>query len=190
MLRPAHVVDIPILRALIREGALSGSFDRDLATDSREAALFFTNLRQALASGYFVEADPRTGDLATVAVLSYVYLPEGNATLHRPIGFGLFRAISVGYELWLTGIDAAWRGRGHGRKMLAELFDTQPGRKAYVVRVKTYGKESPVMAHLLGSFGYDCVREAPQLTLYLRSDAPESLRTPHAGASAASRQAS
>jgi hypothetical protein len=56
MLRPAHVVDLPILRALIREGALSGSFDRVLATESREAALFFTNLRQALASGYFVEA--------------------------------------------------------------------------------------------------------------------------------------
>ena len=51
-------------------------------------------------------------------------------------------------------------------------------------------REPLAMAHLLRSFGYECVREAPQLTLYLRSDAPESLHTPHAGASAASRQAS
>ena len=50
MLRPANVVDLPILRALIREGALTGSFDRSLATESRESALFFNNLRQALAS--------------------------------------------------------------------------------------------------------------------------------------------
>jgi GNAT superfamily N-acetyltransferase len=180
MLRPANVVDLPILRALIREGALSGSFDRDLATESREAALFFTNLRQALGSGYFVEPDPRTGDLAQVAVLAYVYLSDRDPTIHKPIGFGLFKATSVGYELWLTGVDAAWRGRGHGRAMMAALFDTEPGRRAYLARVKTYGAESPAMAHLLQSFGYHCVRETPQQTLYLRNDAPEPLRTKHA----------
>src|SRR5207247_7899731 len=134
MFRPATVVDLPILRAVIREGALSGSFAPDLATDSREATLFFTNLRQALASGYFVEPDPRTGDLVTLAVLGFVYVPDDDRTMHRPIGFGLFKATSNGYELWLTGIDAAWRGRGHGRRMLAALLDTQPGRKAYLVR--------------------------------------------------------
>src|SRR4029450_3348602 len=85
MLRPANVVDLPILRALIREGALTGSFDRSLATESRESALFFTNLRQALASGYFVETDPRTGDLSTVAVLAFVYLSDEDPTMHRPI---------------------------------------------------------------------------------------------------------
>jgi GNAT superfamily N-acetyltransferase len=190
MLRPANVVDLPILRALIREGALSGSFDRNLATESREATLFFTNLRQALASGYFVELDPRTGDLATVAVLAFVYLSDHDPTVHRPIGFGLFKATSVGYELWLTGIDAAWRGRGHGSRMLAALLDTQPGRKAYLVRVKTYGVESPAMARLLGSFGYNRVRETPQLTWYLRNDAPEALRTSYAGTPASSRNAS
>ncbi len=190
MLRPANVVDLPILRALIREGALTGSFDRGLATESRESTLFFANLRQALASGYFVEPDPRTGDLATVAVLAFVYLSDEDPTMHRPIGFGLFKATSVGYELWLTGIDAAWRGRGHGRRMLAALLDTRPGRDAYLVRVNTYGQESPAMAHLLGSFGYSCVRETPKLTWYLRSDAPEALRASHPGATAAALKAS
>jgi len=188
MLRPANVVDLPILRALIREGALTGSFDRSLATESRESTLFFNNLRQALASGYFVEPDPRTGDLATAAVLAFVYQPDDDPTLHRPIGFGLFKAASIGYELWLTGIDAARRGRGHGRRMLGELLDTRPGREAYLVRVQTYGKESPAMAHLLGAFGYSCIRETPRLTLYLRSDAPDALRASHASTPTPSQQ--
>ena len=176
MLRPAHVVDLPTLRALIREGALTGSFDRELATESRGATKFFTSLRQALATGYSVEPDPRTGDLATFAVLAYVYVPDHDPVVHRPIGFGIFKAAPVGYELWLTGIDAAWRGRGHGRRMLSELLDTPPGRNAYLVRVKNFGAEAPAMAHLLGSFGYTSVRESLKVTWYLRRDAPEALR--------------
>ena len=176
MLRPAHVVDLPTLRALIREGALTGSFDRELATESREATQFFTNLRQALATGYFVEADPRTGNLATFAVLTYIYVSDQDPTVHRPIGFGIFKAAPIGYELWLTGIDAAWRGRGHGRRMLAALLDTPPGRKAFLVRIKNSGDENAPMAHLLSSFGYGSVRETLKLTWYLRGDAPEVLR--------------
>ena len=190
MLRPANVVDLPILRALIREGALSGDFDRDLATESREAILFFTNLRQALSTGYFVEPDPRTGDLVTAAVLAFVYIQDQDPTTHGPIGFGLFKAAAVGYELWLTGIGAVWRGKGHGRKMLAALLETQPGRMAYMARLKTYGKESPAMARLLGSFGYTCVRETPKLAVYLRRDAPEELRTLHITAPSASQKTS
>jgi GNAT superfamily N-acetyltransferase len=175
MLRPANVVDLPILRALVREGALTGSFDRSLGDRVARVHALLQQSRQALASGYFVEPDPRTGDLATMAVLAFVYLPDEDPTMHRPIGFGLFKAASIGYELWLTGIDAAGAGRGHGRRMLAELL-ARAGSRAYLVRVQTYGKESPAMAHLLGAFGYSCIRETPRLTLYLRSDAPESLR--------------
>jgi ribosomal protein S18 acetylase RimI-like enzyme len=182
MLRPATVVDLPILRALIREGAVAGSLDRDLATESRETTLFYSNLRQALASGYFVEQDPRTGDLTTTAVLGFVYVAEGDISMHRPIGFGIFKALAPGYELWLTGVDVAWRGKGHGRAMLAELLATDPGRKAYVVRVRTGGADSPAADHLLQAFGYARLREMPRFTWYLRNDAPaalrEQLRTP------------
>jgi len=170
MLRPAHVVDLPTLRALIREGALTGSFERELATESREATQFFKNLRQALASGYFVEPDPQTGNLATFAVLAYIFVPDHDPTVHRPIGFGIFKAAPIGYELWLTGIDAAWRGRGHGRLLLAALL-------ADKVRLAPWRCiDSPAMAHLLGSFGYSSVRETRKLTCYLRRDAPEALR--------------
>ena len=107
MLRPANVVDLPILRALIREGALNGSFDRDLATESREALLFFSNLRQALASGYFVEEDPRTGDLATVSVPGYVYLPDG---FKDAMAYLVLIGVLI---LWPRGL----LGEAHGRRV-------------------------------------------------------------------------
>jgi GNAT superfamily N-acetyltransferase len=174
MLQPAHVAHLPILRALIRDGAANGSFDRELATDSREAALFFSNLRQALKTGYFVEEDPLTGDLTTVAVPGYVYVPDRGAA-SRPIGFGLFRSIGVGYELWLTGVDAAARGRGHGRAMIAALLGTSEGQRAFVMRVHRFGRDSAAMGHLLSSFGYEQVRDTPMHTWYVRSDAPPGL---------------
>jgi hypothetical protein len=162
MLQPAHVGHLSILRALIRDGAQRGSFDRELATDSREAALFFSNLRQALNTGYFVEEDPQTGDLTTVAVPGYVYLPDRGGAANHPIGFGLFKATDVGFELWLTGVDAEWRA-------------TPPGKKAYVVRVHRFGSDSPAMAHLLASFGYVPVIESRHHEWYLRNDAPPAL---------------
>jgi hypothetical protein len=60
--------------------------------------------------------------------------------------------------------------------MMAALLKTPPGKSAYVVRVNTFGRESPAMGHLLVSFGYGCVRETPQYTWYLRNDAPVELR--------------
>src|SRR3954467_3827206 len=110
MLSPAHVGHLPILRALIRDGAARGSFDRELATDSAEAAQFFSNLRRALTTGYFIEKSVSGGHPTTVAVPGYVYLPERGGALTQPIGFGLFKTIDLGYELWLTGVDPAWRG--------------------------------------------------------------------------------
>jgi ribosomal protein S18 acetylase RimI-like enzyme len=176
MLRPATVVDLPIVRALIREGAARGSFDRTLAADSPGASQFFAKLRQALATGYFVEEDTGSGGLTTSAVPGYMFVPESDRTAHRPIGFGLFRAAAAGYELWLTAIDPAWRGHGHGRGMLAELLDTPPGRAAYVVRIAASDDDSPTVARLLESLGYGCARETPKDAWYLRDDAPEVVR--------------
>lgn len=176
MLRPATVVDLPIVRALIREGAARGSFDRALASDSPKANLFFARLRQALATGYFVEVDAQTGEMATVAVPGFIFVPENDCSAHRPIGFGLFKAATAGYELWLTAVDPAWRGHGHGRAMLAALLATPPGREAYVARVARSGNESATMAHLLESLGYALARETPQDAWYLRGDAPEPVR--------------
>jgi GNAT superfamily N-acetyltransferase len=161
-----------MLRALIRDGAASGAFDRELASDSAEAASFFASLRKALATGYFVEED-RDGMLRTVAVPGYVYLPDDPVAPRQVIGFGLFKARQGGYELWLAGVDQACRGHGHGRAMIAALLDTAPGRAAHVVRVSRFGRHSPAMAHLLGSFGYGVVRETRHHTWYLRHDAPQ-----------------
>jgi GNAT superfamily N-acetyltransferase len=175
MLHPAHVGHLPVLRALIRDGAMRGGFDRELATDSREATMFFSNLRRALTTGFFIEEDPATGDLTTVAVPGYVYHPDRGGAASHPIGFGLFKAIAIGYELWLTGVDPAWRGHGHGRTMLRNLLATPAGRRAYVVKVQRFGRDSPAMAHLLAAYDYAPTKETVHHSWFVRADAPPQL---------------
>ena len=127
MLAPAHAGHLGLVRNLIRQGAIEGSFDAELAINSPETELFFANLRQALLAGYFVEAG-RGGELVTLAAPGYVYAPD-DGDRRQPIGFGLFKSMGdLGYELWLTGMDPQWRGRGHGRAMITGLLATPAGR--------------------------------------------------------------
>jgi hypothetical protein len=176
MIAPAHAGHLATLRALIREGAAEGSFDRELASDSAETKLFFANLRQALVTGYFVVEDAR-GVLSRRAVPGYVYWPEDRNDLSQPVGFGLFRAFGdLGYELWLTGVQSAWRRTGHGRAMLTALLATPAGRLAWVVRVQQRSGSSETMARLLAEHGYAPARETETTRWFLRADAPDGLR--------------
>jgi GNAT superfamily N-acetyltransferase len=175
MLRPAHVIHLPLLRSLIRNGAAHGSFDPELATDSPDALLFFANLRQALVTGYFALQDQRTGQVRSVIAPGYVYFPDTRGAHERPIGFGIFREFAEGYELWLTGIDEAWRGHGHGRQMVSSLLATPAGRFAWIVRVNRASEYSTGMTHLLAEQGYHCERETDASTWYIREGAPASM---------------
>src|SRR5215467_317555 len=129
MLAPAHVGHLAMLRNLIREAAAEGSFDRGLAADTPASVEFFARLKRALVSGYFVEEDPRTGRIESVAVPGYVFWPEDENSGTPPVGFGLFRALDGGYELWLAGLELGKRGGGHGRALLDALFATPPERR-------------------------------------------------------------
>ena len=130
MLRPAHIGHLALLRSLIRDAARDGAFDPALAWDSAAASRFFGELRQALKTGYFVVEDPKSGTVSTVAVPGYVYWADETAGSEPPIGFGLFRAVDDGYELWLAGLETHLRGKGHGRAMLQALFSTPTGARA------------------------------------------------------------
>lgn len=175
MLHAAHAGHLPALRAMIRQGASEGSFDRQLAQDSPDVKLFFENLRQALVTGYFVEQDIH-GYASPRAAPGYVYWPEDRRPDDRPIGFGLFKAFpQFGYELWLTGIDGAWRGCGYGRSLLTSLLATPAGRLAWTVRVQRASASGAVMARLLAEHGYDQVRESRYQMWFLRRDAPPEL---------------
>lgn len=161
---------------VIREGASEGSFDPELATNSPETQLFFANLRQALLTGYFVVEDAR-GVLSRRAVPGYVYWPDDRDEFSQPVGFGLFRAFAdTGFELWLTGVSAAWRGNGHGRRMLAALFGTPAGRLTWVVRVLQASGSVVRMERMLAEHHYAPVRETASTRWFLRADAPEALR--------------
>lgn len=185
MIAPAHAGHLATLRALIREGAAEGGFDRELASDSVETKLFFANLRQALVTGYFVVEDAR-GVLSRRAVPGYVYWPEDRNDLSQPVGFGLFRAFGdLGYELWLTGVASAWRHAGHGRALLRALLATSAGRLAWIVRVQHRSESSPVMSRLLADHGYAPARETDTTHYFLRHDAPDGLRDRIRGAQGA-----
>ena len=136
MLRPAHSGHLALLRSLIRDAARDGAIDPALAWDSPAATRFFGELRQALKTGYFVVEDQASGTVRTVAVPGYVYWADETAGSEPPIGFGLFRAVDDGYELWLAGLETHLRGKGHGRAMLQALFSTPTGRRTKVMRVR------------------------------------------------------
>lgn len=174
MLKPAHVGHLALLRSLIRQGATDGSFDRELGASSPEAEAFFAKLKQALVTGYFVE-ESRTGKIDTVAVPGYVFWPDDRHSGTPPVGFGLFRSLDAGYELWLAGLDLSRRGDGHGRALLAALFATPPGQKTYVVRVQRGSRYVNALQHLLTDFGFVPVGDTARLRWFLRTDAPVDL---------------
>lgn len=174
MLQPAHVGHLAMLRSLIRQGAQDGSFDKELGANSPEAEAFFAKLKRALVTGYFVE-EGRSGRIDTVAVPGYVFWPDGQHTGGQPVGFGLFRAIDDGYELWLAGLDLGARGGGHGRALLAALFATAQGQKTWVVRVQRGSRYVAALQHLLADFGFALVGDTVRLRWFLHADAPPDL---------------
>jgi GNAT superfamily N-acetyltransferase len=175
MLAPAHAGHLPTLRALIREGASEGSFDRELATNSPESQLFFASLRQALLTGYFVVEDAR-GVIAREPASGYMYWPADDIDGARPIGFGLFKAFGeFGYELWLTAIDPTWRGNGHGRRLLSALLATPAGSRTWLVRVQRGNDSAATMEHLLAVNRFALARDTPSTHWFVRDDAPRVL---------------
>jgi len=174
MLEPANVRHLAMLRTLIRQGAQEGSFDRALAAPTPEAEEFFARLKRALVTGYFVE-EGRSGKIDTVAVPGYVFWPDGSHGGAPPAGFGLFRAIESGYELWLAGLDLGMRGGGHGRELLAALFATPQGQKTWIVRMQRGSRYAPAVAHLLAEFGFRLVGDTARLRWFLRKGSPADL---------------
>jgi len=172
MLEPVHVRHLGLLRSLIREGAADGSFDHDLAVESKDSSEFFDKLKRALVNGYFVEQDARTGRIDTVAVPGYVFWPDDRRAGSPPIGFGLFRALEEGYELWLAGLEFAHRGEGRGRALLTALLASPPGRETYAVRVQRTSRYVAQVTHLLAELGFTAVGDTQRLRWFVRDNAP------------------
>src|SRR5271157_646907 len=154
MLAPAHVGHLVMLRSLIRQSAAEGSFESSLAADTPQSVDFYAKLKRALSHGYFVEENPETGRVDAVAVPGYVFWPDDRHSGNPPVGFGLFRALEDGYELWLAGLEFGRRGGGQGRALLTALFGTPPGKKTWVVRIPRGSRYGPAVQHLLKSYGF------------------------------------
>jgi hypothetical protein len=175
MLAPAHIGHLSILRSLIRAAASEGSFDGGLAADTPQSVEFFAKLKRALVHGYFVEEDPRSGKVESIAVPGYVFWPDDRNTGQAPAGFGLFRALEGGYELWLAGLEFGRRGGGHGRALMDALFTTPPGRKTWVVRIPRGSRYHAAVQHLLSAHGFEHAGDTVNLRWFLRHDAPQRL---------------
>jgi hypothetical protein len=174
MLEPANVRHLALLRSLIRQGAQDGAFDHALGTATPEAEEFFAKLKRALVTGYFVE-EGKSGRIDTVAVPGYVFWPDGRNSGTPPVGFGLFRAIEGGHELWLAGLDLGARGGGHGRELMTALFATPQGQTTWIVRVQRGSRYAPALQHLLADFGFAWAGDSARLRWFLRKTAPAEL---------------
>ncbi len=129
MLAPAHVGHLAMLRTLIRDASAEGSMTAGLAGETAQALEFFAKLKRALVHGYFVEEDSQSRRLESVAIPGYVFWPDDRHSGNPPVGFGLFRALDGGYELWLAGLEFGRRGGGQGRALMDALFGTSHGKK-------------------------------------------------------------
>jgi hypothetical protein len=92
-----------------------------------------------------------------------------------PVGFGLFRAVEGGYELWLAGLEFGRRGGGYGRELLNALFATPPGKKTWVVRIPRGSRYGAMVQHLLKSYGFDHAGDTAHLRWFVRQSAPTSI---------------
>jgi hypothetical protein len=177
MLAPAHIGHLAMLRTLIRDASAEGSMTAGLAGDTPQALEFFANLKRALVHGYFVEEDSQSRRLESVAIPGYVFWPDDRHSGNAPVGFGLFRALDGGYELWLAGLEFGRRGGGQGRALMDALFGTPHGKKTWVVRIPRGSRYREAVAHLLEAHDFESVGETKTLRWFLRRNAPPALAT-------------
>jgi hypothetical protein len=177
MLAPAQVGHLAMLRTLIREASAEGSLTTGLAADTPQAAEFFAKLKRALVNGYFVEEDAQSRRVESVAVPGYVFWPDDRHSGNPPVGFGLFRALEGGYELWLAGLEFGLRGEGQGHALIDALFGTPHGKKTWVVRIPRGSRYREAVAHLLKAHNFEAVGDTKTLRWFLRRDAPRALAT-------------
>ncbi len=71
----------------------------------------------------------------------------------KAVGFGLLRAIAGEAELLLLAVDPAWRGQGHGRRILDRclMVAERSGAESVFLEVR----ESNPAVHLYGKAGFN-----------------------------------
>ena len=148
-----------------------------LSGETPQALEFFAQLKRALVHGYFVEEDSHSRRLESVAIPGYVFWPDDRHSGNPPVGFGLFRALNGGYELWLAGLEFGRRGDGQGRALMDALFGTSHGKKTWVVRIPRGSRYRAAVAHLLDAYDFESVGETKTLRWFLRRNAPPALAT-------------
>ena len=169
MFVPAQEGDLPYIRALIRDGARSGSFDEELAGDCPESDLFFAGLSEVIVRKVWTRP-PAMGLPTHTRALIVLYL---ETAVSKASGFVAIREIGrLGYELWLTAVDPGRRGCGVGRKMVTDFLATKEGRLTRVAQCRIGSVGAQACAHILGSVGFTAARVGLATIWMARSDLP------------------
>ena len=147
--------DFPLLRELIRDGALGGSFDPVLAQDGPESALFFESLRHVIADNVWQRPGQHGGHVDVTAHILMFHPRYAN----EAGGFVAVRGIGkLGYELWLTALSPSLRRRGLGQQMLEEFLATPLGLQTMIAQCDHDANGAGACAASLQRLGFKVVR--------------------------------
>jgi GNAT superfamily N-acetyltransferase len=152
MVKTALPEHLDLVKKILQSGAVAGSWDSALRAPGPTLDSLLGNIRRSLASGFVRQLDPRVGKEIDIHIAGYVYCPAPDAP---PIGFGLFKDFSPsGLELWLLGIDEPWRGKGHGKALLAELLAAPLGGRAELARCAFASESAQRVSRILKARGF------------------------------------
>jgi GNAT superfamily N-acetyltransferase len=175
MLRLASEADFPVIRELIVDGATSGSFDLQLAQPTEESAEFFARLRHVIQERIWLRPDLSKNILWAIPACIWIF--EDPVWGLGPLGFVALRGAGrIGYELWLTAIELAYRQKGVGKQMIGEVLGTSIGQHVVVAQCDRRAEGARRMASILRHFGFECVREATQSQWLARSTLPTAVK--------------
>jgi len=153
VLEIARTQHLECIMPLIRAEAAEGSWDPELARPGPKSDHLFATIRYALEHGAVPQIDPRTNRRISTRIGGWIFLADAEAT---PSGFGLYKDFTAdGFELWLCAIDARARGKGLGRRMIAELLDTPAGRRVHLARCSLSTEGGRRCAHVLKSLDFE-----------------------------------
>ena len=149
MLAPLSSKHLVLVGRVIRSGAAEGSWSSALQKQGPELNSLLAKVHYAMLNGYVPQADCRIGRVIATHIAGYAYRPSLDAP---EIGFGLFKDFSEsGFEIWLLGIDDAWRAKGHGRAMIQELLATPLGTRAELARCAWASESARRCSYILKS---------------------------------------
>lgn len=170
MITVALTEHLDLVGRILQSGAVAGSWDPALREPGPFLDSLLAKIHCSLVDGFVRQIDPRIGKEIEIRIAGYVYCTAPGTP---PIGFGLFKDFSPsGFELWLSGIDESWRGKGFGKALFTEILATPLGNRTELARCALASKSARRASHILKMNGFATCRTTSSEELLLHSRTP------------------